>query len=59
MSQRKYIKMADLQDEYGISRATAYRAIKAGKLKLRKFGNSSLLKCSELDALIEGSVEAA
>ncbi|RYH04102.1 DNA-binding protein [Salipiger sp. IMCC34102] len=58
-TQRRYIRMSDLQEVYGISRSTAYRAVQAGKLKIRKFGGSSLLKIEELDAMIEGEAEAA
>jgi predicted DNA-binding transcriptional regulator AlpA len=58
MAERQYIPMAELKDIYGISRSSAYRAINAGKLSIRKFGRTTLLKVSELEALIESGKQA-
>ena len=58
MADRQYIPMAEVKDTYGISRSSAYRAINAGKLKIRKFGRTTLLKVSELEALIESGTQA-
>ena len=55
---REYISLADVQEAYGISRSTAYRAIKAGTLTLHKFGSKSLLKVAELEARIEAQAPA-
>lgn len=59
MNERKYIRIAEIQDVYGISRSTIYRHVNAGKLKIRKLGSASLLKVSELEGLIEDQEVAA
>ena len=56
---RRYIKVSDVDRVYGISRSTIYRAVSAGKIRIRKFGSSSLLKIEEMDALIEGEPREA
>ena len=57
MADRQYIPLAEIKDIYGISRSSAYRAINAGKISIRKFGRTTLLKVSEIEELIESGKE--
>jgi predicted DNA-binding transcriptional regulator AlpA len=59
MEQPRLVPVKDAQAVLGgISRATFYRMVEKGDLKLRKIGSRSFVRSDELTAFIDG-LEAA
>lgn len=46
--------VSDVLQMVGISRTTFYQLVKAGKIKVRKVGNRSLILSCDLEAWLEG-----
>lgn len=50
---RRALRINDAVKAYGISRATIYDLAKKGELQIHRLGGRSLLKVSDMDALLE------
>lgn len=48
VGQREYVRISESPLYFGFSRDTAYRAVKAGKLKIHKMRGMSFLKHSDV-----------
>lgn len=49
------IRVSDIPAVYSISRSKVYRMAKAGTLTIHRLGGASLVKVTDLEALIEGA----
>ena len=52
---RRYVRVCDAPNVWGVSVDTIYKAAKAGQLKIYKPIGVSLLKVTEVDAWVEQS----
>lgn len=51
--EKKYARIHECQDMFGISRATVYRMKDRGQINIFKIGNVSLVKVAEMENVIE------
>lgn len=57
-SERKYLKVSEVPIVYPISRDKIYRWQRAKKIKLHKVDGASMVKVSDIEAIIEAGVQA-
>lgn len=50
-----YVRVSDSRKVFGMHPATVYRWAKAGKLTIHKVGSVSLLRVSDVEAMIHAS----
>jgi excisionase family DNA binding protein len=53
------VTIADAADLVGVGRTKIYKYVADGKLRLCKLGKRSVIPYADLEALVNGSVEAA
>jgi predicted DNA-binding transcriptional regulator AlpA len=53
---RRALRMRDFCEGYGVSRATAYKLMKAGKLKTVRVAGRRLVPVDAAEALLQGAV---
>ena len=54
---KQWLKLPEAAEYVGVSLATVYRWIKAGKLTLHKVGKVSRVKKEDVDRLLEGGAK--
>ena len=52
--EKTWLSIKEVGEYLGVSRATVYRWVKDGKLKIHKVGRVSRVKKNDLDKLMEG-----
>ncbi len=52
-----YVRVKDCQAVFGLGRSKIYEMVKRGEIHIHKSGSASLLKVSEVEALIENRIE--